>query len=130
MSPSATASDNASVSAMEMGRAWLASGWPELLPEEATWVYLLAVTERETGVASIRDAVSGIDAEAAAWLDQSVTPPPSELGARPPTTVAELARLMRDLGLLRAGGAGWRAAWPLPSPPATASSAPQLVTTG
>jgi hypothetical protein len=103
---------------MDMGRAWLASAWAELLPEEATWIYLLAVTERERGSASLREAVSGIDAAALEWLDQPVTPKPSQLGARPPTTVAELGQLMRDLGLLRSGDPGWRAAWPLPTPPA------------
>ena len=108
----ATGGGESRVSAMEMGRGWLASRWPELLPEEATWVYLLAVTEREAGAASIRDAITGIDAEAAAWLDEPVTSWPFLFGAQPPTTVADLARLMRDLGLLRSGEDGWRAVWP------------------
>jgi hypothetical protein len=109
--------DDLSASSMDMARTWIRSAWVELLPEEATWIYLLAVTERDAGSASVRDAVSGIDAAALEWLDQPVTPRPSGLGARPPATVAELARLMRDLGLLRSGGDGWRAAWPLPDPP-------------
>ena len=109
--------DEDPVSAMEMGRAWLGSGWPELLPEEATWIYLLAVSGRREAARSVRDAVHDIDPDAAEWLDRPVTSHRSMRGTQPPATVAELALRMRDLGLVRTDAAGWRAAWPLPVPP-------------
>ena len=105
-------------SAADLGHAWLRSTWARLLPEEATWIYLLAVAERGNRRSSLRDAVDGIEPTALAWLDQPLTTSGSagsDIGR--PTSVDELALVMEDLGLLHTGSDGWRPTWPLPSPP-------------
>ena len=106
------------VPAVDMGRAWLHSRWAEVLPDEATWIYLLAVAERMNDRSSLRDAVGQIDPTAVRWLDQPLTTSgPLRADETSLTSVDELALLMEDLGLLRTGTDGWRPTWPLPSPP-------------